>query len=60
VQRHIRLKYACKDCEGVDDDGPTVAIAPAPAQLLPNSNAMAGLLAHLIVSKFADSLPFYR
>jgi transposase len=60
VQRHIRLKYACKDCEGVDDDGPTVAIAPAPVQLLPKSNATAGLLAHLIVSKFADALPFYR
>ncbi len=60
VQRHIRLKYACKACEGVDDDGPTVAIAPPPVQLLPKSNATAGLLAHLVVSKFADALPFYR
>ena len=60
IQRHIRLKYACKECQGVDDDGPTVTIAPAPVQLLPKSNATAGLLAHLIVSKFADALPFYR
>lgn len=60
VQRHIRLKYACKDCEGVDDDGPTVTIAPGPVQLLSKSNATAGLLAHLVVSKFADALPFYR
>jgi transposase len=60
VQRHIRLKYACKDCEGVEDDGPTITIAPAPVQLLPKSNATAGLLAHLFVSKFADALPFYR
>ncbi|MBF0257435.1 MAG: IS66 family transposase [Desulfamplus sp.] len=27
---HIRLKYACKVCEGVDDDGPTVTIARMP------------------------------
>jgi transposase len=60
VERHIRLKYACKSCEGVDDDGPTVMIAPAPVQLIPKSNATAGLLAHIAVSKFADAVPLYR
>jgi transposase len=60
VERHIRYKYACKSCEGVDDDGPSVRIAPAPVQLLPKSNATAGLLAHIAVSKFADGLPLYR
>jgi transposase len=60
VQRHIRLKYACKDCEGVDDDRPTVTIAPAPVALIPKSNATEGLLAHIVVSKFADGLPLYR
>ena len=60
VERHIRLKYACKSCEGVEDDGPTVKIAPAPVQLIPKSNATAGLLAHITVSKFADGLPLYR
>lgn len=60
VQRHIRLKYACKDCEGVEDDGPTVTIAPAPVALIPKSNATEGLLAHIVVSKFADGLPLYR
>ena len=60
VERHIRYKYACKDCEGVDDDGPTVRIGPAPVQLVPKSNATAGLLAHIAVSKFADGLPLYR
>jgi transposase len=60
VERHIRLKYACKSCEGVEDDGPTVMIAPPPAQLIPKSNATAGLLAHIAVSKFADGLPLYR
>jgi transposase len=60
VIRHIRPKYACRSCEGTDDDGPTVKIAPPPVQLIPKSNATEGLLAHLIVSKFADGLPLYR
>jgi transposase len=60
VERHVRYKYACRNCEGVDDDGPTVRIAPAPIQLIPKSNATAGLLAHITVSKFADGLPLYR
>jgi transposase len=60
VERHIRYKYACKNCEGVEGDGPTVRIAPAPVQLIPKSNATAGLLAHIAVSKFADGLPLYR
>jgi len=60
VERHIRYKYACKRCEGVEDDGPTVKIAPPPVQLIPKSNATAGLLAHIAVTKFADAVPQYR
>jgi len=60
VIRHIRKKYACKNCEGVEDDGPTVKIAPLPPQIIPKSIATPGLLAHIIVSKFEDALPFYR
>ena len=60
VIRHIRPKYACKRCEGVDDDGPTVKIAPVPLQLIPKSIATEGLLAHIAISKFADALPLYR
>ncbi len=60
VERNIRLKYACKSCEGVEDDGPTVMIAPVPVQLIPKSNSTAGLLAHIAVSKFSDGLPLYR
>ncbi len=60
VVRNIRLKYACKNCEGVEDDGPTVKIAPPVVQLIPKSNATEGLLAHVAVSKFADGLPLYR
>lgn len=60
VLRHIRPKYACKVCEGVEDDGPTVKIVPPPEQLIPKSIATEGLLAHIAVSKFADALPLYR
>lgn len=60
VIRHIRPKYACKACEGVEDDGPTVKIAPPPAQLIPKSNATEGLLAHIAISKFGDGLPLHR
>lgn len=60
VQRHIRPKYACRHCEGVDDDGPTVKIAPVPPQMIPKSIASPGLLAHILTGKFVDHLPFYR
>jgi len=54
VLRHVRFKYACKACQGVEDDGPTVKIAPAPVQLIEKSMATEGLLAHIAVSKFTD------
>ena len=60
VIRHIRYKYACKNCEGVESSGPTVKIAPVPPQIIPKGIATPGLLAHILVSKFEDSLPFYR
>jgi transposase len=60
VLRHIRLKYACKSCEGVQSDGPTVKIAPPPVQLIPKSIASEGLIAHLVTAKVADGLPLYR
>lgn len=60
VARHIRYKYACKGCEGVESQGATVLIAPAPPQLIPKSMATPGLLAHIVVAKFEDALPFHR
>jgi transposase len=60
VIRHIRLKYACKNCEGVEDDGDAVKIASPPAQIIPKGIATAGLLAHILTGKFCDALPFYR
>jgi len=60
VIRHIRPKYACRSCEGVEDDGPTVKIAPVPPQIIPKSIAGPGLLAHILTAKFTDHTPFYR
>jgi len=60
VIRNIRPKYACRNCDGIEDDGPTVKIAPVPLQIIPKSIASPGLLAHVLTGKFVDSLPFYR
>jgi len=60
VIRNIRPKYACKSCEGVESEGPTVVIAPNPVQIIPKGIATPGLLSHIIVSKYVDSLPLYR
>lgn len=54
VIEHIRLKYACRDCE----QSPTTA--PKPAQPIEKSNAAPGLLAYLVIAKVADGLPLYR
>jgi transposase len=47
-------KWACGRCK----DG--VTTAPAPAQVLTRSAADASVLAHLVVSKFADHTPLHR
>lgn len=53
VRKIVRPKYALKENSGV-------VIAELPSVPLPKSNAGAGLLAHILVSKFVDHLPFYR
>jgi transposase len=60
VIRHIRPKYACKQCEGLETNGPVVKIAPSPRQIIAKSIATAGLLAYILTAKFCDALPFYR
>lgn len=60
VKRHIRYKYACKNCEGVEDEGGAVKIAPVPVQLIPKGYCTPSLLAHVVTSKFVDSLPLKR
>ena len=60
VIKHIRYKYACKGCEGVESEGGAVRVADLPPQLIPQGIATEGLLAYILISKFADALPFYR
>jgi transposase len=60
VVEHIRPKYACRGCEGVESNGKTVKVAPLPEKLIPKSICTAGLLATIITSKFVDAMPFYR
>lgn len=60
VIRHIRPKYACKGCEGLETEGATVKIAAPPRQIIAKGIATAGLLAHILTAKFCDALPFYR
>jgi len=61
VEKHIRKKYACP-CQGVDSEGieGAVRIAALPPQMIEKSIATPSLLADILVSKFSDSLPFYR
>ena len=53
VEQHVRGKWACRQCE-------TLIQAPVPAQVIDKGIPTAGLLAHVLVAKFADHLPLYR
>jgi transposase len=56
----IRPKYACKACEGVGAEGPTVSIAPPPPALIGKSIVTPSLMTHVLLSKIVDSIPLYR
>ncbi|RMV29338.1 hypothetical protein ALP12_200314 [Pseudomonas savastanoi pv. phaseolicola] len=47
------LLQVCDDCE-------TLIQAPVPAQVIDKGIPTAGLLAHVMIAKFADHLPLYR
>ncbi|MGM8933639.1 IS66 family transposase [Pseudomonas neustonica] len=53
VERHIRGKWACDHCE-------TLIQAPVPAQVIDKGIPTTGLLAQVLVAKYADHLPLYR
>lgn len=56
VLQHARLKYRCEDETGAS----TVRTAWAQPSPIARSNAGAGLLAHVMVSKYADHCPLAR
>jgi transposase len=53
VIRHVRPKLACDCCDAIVQ-------APAPSRPIERGLAGPGLLAHVLVAKFADHLPLYR
>jgi transposase len=53
VIRHVRPNLACKQCERVVE-------APAPSRVIERGLAGPGLLAHVLVAKYADHCPLYR
>ena len=53
VERHIRGKWACAQCE-------TLIQAPVEAHVIDKGIPTTGLLAQVLVAKFADHLPLYR
>jgi transposase len=53
VVRHVRPKLACVGCK-------TITQALAPSRPMDRCLAGAGLLTHIVVSKFADHVPLYR
>jgi len=53
VIRHVRPKLACSCCD-------VIVQAPAPNRPIERGIAGPGLLAHVLVAKFADHLPLYR
>lgn len=53
VERYVRPKYVLPKEE-------KIVIGELPSLPIPRGNAGAGLLAHLLISKFVDHLPFYR
>ncbi len=56
VHRIVRPKYIISS----NDESTEIVIAPLPTLPIPKGNAGAGLLSHILISKYADHLPFYR
>ncbi|HVS17118.1 MAG TPA: IS66 family transposase [Planctomycetota bacterium] len=54
VREHVRPKYACRCCQ----EG--IVTAELPARLIEKGRPGPGLLAHMLVSKYADHLPLHR
>ncbi len=53
VEHHVRGKWACADCESITQ-------APVPAQVIDKGIPTSGLLAQVLIAKYADHLPLYR
>ena len=53
VHRHVRGKWACRCCQILVQE-------PVAAQIIDKGMPAAGLIAHTMVSRFVDHIPYYR
>ena len=53
VERHVRGKWVCAECE-------TLVQKPVPPHIIDKGIPTTGLLAQVLVAKYADHLPLYR
>lgn len=53
VEQHIRGRWVCDQCETFEQE-------PMPAYVIDKGSATPGLLAQVLVNKYADHLPHYR
>ena len=61
VDKIVRPKYACRCCEGTEDEGkPVVRIAAVEPTMIPRGIASPSLLSTIFTHKFEDHLPYYR
>ena len=71
VNRYVRPKYARpkneaadvtinSDTENTTTAFPTIVVGSLPERPIPKGIPSAGLLAHILISKFIDHLPYYR
>ena len=61
VRQEIRRKYVCQKCEAaVAETGPQIVTAEKPLSPIEKGLAAPGLLAQIIVSKYADHVPLHR
>jgi transposase len=53
VHRHVYGKWACRACQ-------TLKQTPSAPEIIDGGLASSGLLAHTLISRYADHLPYYR
>jgi transposase len=53
VHKQVRPKYACRRCE-------TITAAAVPPAIIDRGRAAPGVLAQVLIAKYADHLPLYR
>ena len=59
-RRYIRRRYALRSSASENKDQAEIVIAPMPSRPIQKGIPEPGLLAHIMVAKYVDHLPFYR